>query len=484
MRLRQVAPILLIPLSAIFLGCSDDKKPREPQIIESRGGVAEGEGPRAPEIIRSESFGGAGTTSAPNPYALASQDVTAPGLTLRRTESSDVQADQAFVVALLQPRGPGPPSSQLSATDQEAILNALQGAGASREDVTFDTSQVTGPYPSVNVRIPIDQLASEGPKFVSAIESVVGRAQSGARFTLQDCTAALAPLRQKAYEALQVEARDFANAISLSLGPVIAVAEVPTPVYGPPQTDPCGNNQAGPRTPSSILPLGAPPLIKLSLTLMVTHSLGASGAGMTTPFIKVSGTASTTAKADEAYVVVLLEPSGPTGTQTLTSRQRDDLMNKLKALKIDEEAVEIASTGSGSPTIISVELPVTDVKDKARDIADEIESVLGGNQLQGIWFSHSNCHAVLAEAQKHAFGTAEVKAKALAEAAGARIGELSGVEEEVQPVYGPPMPDPCNEDIAQVFGYGGPPGFRLQSFDAEPQFTVQATVAATYRLER
>jgi uncharacterized protein YggE len=308
------------------------------------------------------------------------------------------------------------------------------------------------------------------------------------RFAVSDCNAALAPMRQRAVEGAETDARALAQALSLTLGSVIAATEAQTPgqPYGPFGSIPCNALREpgiGPRGPSSLSPLESEPEVRIGVDLTVTYSLG--GAGSATPTgtrLSSSGSGSATARPDEAYVVVLTSgKSGPFGPEPLPAEDRRELIAELEELDIDEEDVEIASPNFGGPTAVSVEIPVGDLNAKANDIVDAIEDVLGRGENRGIWFSHSNCAAVLAEAQKHAITDARRNAEAFAAAAGLKLGSLIELSQApAQQPYGPPAPPSCSEDIVELIALGGPYGAVLQPLDAEPEFTVKAAVAVTY----
>ena len=484
--MRPIA-IAAFLLAALLIACSGDDKPRQPDIIRSGPGRGETSA-EPPEFLRS-SAGGGGVV--PVVASTATSSLTATGLTVVRSEHATVPADQAFILILTQPR-PGPiPLSQVSARDQQAILDGLQGVGVGRESVDFNAGGSFGPYATITVELPLDRLAIDGSRVVNAVESVVGRGQSGVRFAVSDCNAALAPMRQRAIEGAKADAESLAKALSLTLGPVIAATEAQTPsqAYGPFGSVPCTALREpgiGPRGPSSLSPLESEPEVRIGVDLTVTYSIGGAGAPIPNGTrLSASGSGSATARPDEAYVVVLVSgKSGPFGPEPLPAEDRRELIAELEDLDIDEDDIEIASSNFGGPTAVSVELPVGDLDTKANDIVDAIEDVLGRGENRGVWFSHSNCAAVLAEAQKHAITDARRNAEALAGAAGLKLGELMELSQAlVQQPYGPPAPPSCTEDVVELIALGGPYSGALQPLDAEPEFTVKAAVSVTYTVQ-
>jgi uncharacterized protein YggE len=471
------------------MACSGDKEDlsqAEPEFIETGVGRVRPSGAaEAPEIVRSSSGGGIslGYPAAPG---LASA-VETGGLTVSDKASAVVPADEAFAVVLVpfRPVGPLPPAATLPARQQAEVLTALQAQGFAREDVIFETSSVYGPFATVSVRVPVNEVATAGKKAIDAVENITGRGESsGARFGLKDCVDALGPLRKEALEGAGSKAKAIAADASLTLGPLVAVSErAPAPiVYGPPQTDPCAPADSfGKFGPGSALSaLDATPEVNLSLEMTLTYSLGGSGG----EGVSATGTGRATAKANEAYIVIITVPgvpSGPFGGQALSKKQRDDVIAKLKALKIDEDDIDIlAPSLGGGQTIISVETGIDNLQQRGKEITTAVEDVVGRSQQQGVIFSHSNCEAVLAEARKQALTDAKRRVDALAAAASLKLGQMVALSEPIVP-SGPPDPAAtvCDQDPVQMLN-GGIYGAIVQSFDAEPLLTVSSRVNVSY----
>ncbi|MPZ49512.1 MAG: DUF541 domain-containing protein [Dehalococcoidia bacterium] len=227
-------------------------------------------------------------------------------------------------------------------------------------------------------------------------------------------------------------------------------------------------------------------MVRLSLDLTVTYAIGSdpapgadSGARLT-----AGGSGSATAKANEAYIVVLIpSQSGPFGPQPFASKTRDELLEAIRDLDIDEEDIEISNSLLGGPVIVSVELSIDELTDKGEEVIDAVEEVVGNSQSHGAWFSHSNCAAVLDEAREQAIEDAHRNAEALAAAAGFELGDLAALtESQTQPSPYGPRQNPCSDDLSTVIGVGGPYGAGLVALDAEPEITVATTVTVTYSI--
>src|SRR5688500_10820467 len=120
MNLKDARIVVLTAFSLAFLACSGDEKPREPEIVGFAGQSGGSQTRPAPEFLRPESAVGTYGVPIGGPAGVTGLESVAAGLTLRRTELAEVPADEAFVVAMLQPRPPGPPSAQLPSRDQTA----------------------------------------------------------------------------------------------------------------------------------------------------------------------------------------------------------------------------------------------------------------------------------------------------------------------------------------------------------------------------
>jgi len=470
-------------LAFAAFACGGDDKPKEPEFIRAEPSSGERVVGPAPEILRSASGGGAQLPPSGPPGAAARGVSEAGlGLTVQHVETATLPADGAVLVALVQSRPPGPPPiAQLPARDQDGILAALEALGVKRENVSFETSPTFGPFPAIGVRMPLANLPQEGDRVIDAIESVVGRTQSGVRFTISDCAKALAPLRKAAFEAAAQEASSLADAASLTLGPVQSIMLATQPAYGPPSDDPCSPELPPvPKGPTSLRALDAEPEARVSLNLTVTFSVGGPAAEAR---LTASGSGKAVAKADEAYVVASIPVAGgPFGPLPIDEKDREELIAKIKALGVDEDDIDLSDGAPYGQNLVSVEMSVDKAARDGEKVFAAVEDVFGRTEVQGVWFSHSNCLAVLTEARKQAIADARAQAESMAAASGLKLGGLAGVlESPGVPGYGIGL-TPCTEDLATLLSVGGPYAIGLKPLGAEPEFTVTAAVTLTYEL--
>jgi uncharacterized protein YggE len=505
---RTFIAIVCASLFALFLiGCSgdDDSKSKgtkaktTPEFVrDTRSAPSMGTLP--PPVIINSSPGTSVLSISPLPPGIVgntanSLSAATGGLTVRHTESATVDADQAFVVAQIQsvPIGPGPFSSSLSSRQQEQVTTAVTALGVKKEDINFETSAGYGPFATISVPVPVKELSTRGKQIADAIEAAVGsRPQSGARFGLSDCRTALEPLRKKALDGANEDAKALAAASSVTLGNVRSVTQsLNQGTYGPQQADPCAAGVAKSPGSSPLLALDSDPKVTLNLQIDATYAIGS---GDPQGGLSVGGSGKATAKADEAYIVVTVYTNSSSGfggsTPPISKKSRDDVVARLKALKLDENDIQIEPIQNGpGATLVSVEAPIADLAKTGKDVVTAVEDVLGRSQSQGVWFTHSNCKAVLDEARKQSIADAKRNAEALAGSASIKLGSLTSIADGALPgvasPYGPAEVDPCSDNIARQFQNGGTPygGANLKPFDATPEFTINSNITVTYAIQ-
>ena len=352
---------------------------------------------------------------------------------------------------------PGPFTPGISGRQQEQVTTALTAIGVKKDDINFETSSGYGPFASISVPVSVKDLPTRGKQIADAIETAVGsRPQSGARFALSECRTALDPLRKKAIEGANEDAKALAAASSLTLGSLRSVNQTLSQgSFAGPPNDPCTGGSSSPRPPGSLLALDAEPKVTLNLQIEATYAIGT---GDVTGGLSVTGSGKATAKADEAYIVVTVfsSSSGPFGPPPVSKKSRDELVTKLKALKIDDDDIQIENVSNGpGQTVVSVEAPISDLAKTSKDVVSAVEDVLGRSQNQGVWFSHSNCSAVLAEARKQAIADAKRSAEALAGSASIKLGSLTSLSEgpaaPIAPYASAVTTDPCTDNVASLF---------------------------------
>ena len=456
------------------------------------GAVACGEGnvPKASgEITRLDGTrvvtiaGGSLSVVAANTEQLTNPGGPALGLTVRATATRRVAADEATLVVFVTPGGGGP-FSALAAKDVTAITAGLVAAGFDKGDVTISSNLNAGPYPSVTARMAASKIKTLAKAGQDAIEAVIGKTQSaGLRFSLTDCAAPLRPLRDEAFKAAQEKATELAAAAGLSAGTLVAVSEgLPLAVIAGAAADPCSRDQNNVNSfRASLDPLDAEPEVSVTIEVAVTYAVAADqrGAGLT-----VVGSASSTAAADEAYVVVTAQNNGNGLPRPIGTKDRETVLEKLRALGIKKDAVQFAGGGLGGPILVSAEIGVGEAAKLGPRVADAIEEVFGGQgSARGIRFGHSKCEALRGEARKAAIADAQARAEQLAAAAGLKPGGVRGITNASSglSIYAPFQVDPCSSDLTTLAATGGY-GLDLKPFDARAEIRVDASVSVSYAL--
>lgn len=472
--------------AASLLACGEGNTGRSTGDSEGPAGSPSQGGP-GPEIL-SRSRGGGAVQVYPAGPGVPTPGVQ--GLTMTDSARDIIPADRTTAVATFLPRGAtGGPGALLSQSELDALRAALTAAGFAGQDVDIQNSGNFGPYVVVRVEIPTASRVEAAGRVFAAIESSVGKPeQTGVSFGLADCSVALGSLRREAFERAEARARSTADSLGLTLGAVTAVSETQPPaIYGPPEPDPCQPSSSayiyGPKTFGPFDPPGSTAEVAVTIQMTVTWALNSAGASTAPAGMTVSGLGRVRAKADEAYVVILLEPNyGPSGPVAISSRDRDAILDGLKDLGYDEDDISMSVSNYGNANVVSVE--VTDLSNlvrAGRDIRNAVEDVVGRVQQSGALFTHSRCDVAVAEATGEAIADAEDRVAALARSAGRTAGDLVAVTEVAAfNPYGPPAPDPCGSDVAQAVGiYGG----QLPPFDAPAEFEVSASVIATFTMQ-
>jgi uncharacterized protein YggE len=490
-RMVLLGVALVVCVAGVAAGCSGNGGgSRQNQGADSRDDDERDAGAQnlpAPEIIsRSRgSLGTLGVQGQPGQTVLPAL----PGITVRQSIRERLPADEAFAIALFLPRTGG--SAHLPAADEATLRGALAAAGFADDDVGVEASPQFGPFTQIRVRIPVADVAASAERVFAAITNSIGAPeQRGVQFALQDCSVALRPVREAAIEAAEERARSLSAAGSLSTGDVIAVLELPSATpYGGPVDDPCDPG-AGLQFKGygALLPVDSEPEVEVALDFSVTYRIAESGEPPQTGSkgVVALGAGTVTAKADEAYIVVLTESSsGPSGPRPVAERDKDEIIQLLSAFGIAAEDIEFYSPQFGGPTVVSVETDdLSNLADLGDDVADAVEEVLGRSFNNGVIFSHSNCEAARSEARKEAIEDARARAESLAGAASLKLaGAVDSVSEvQAQSIYGPAPIDPCEEDLS-VIALGGYGTAEIKPFTAEAEFTVRSVLNVAFAVE-
>jgi len=199
--------------------------------------------------------------------------------------------------------------------------------------------------------------------------------------------------------------------------------------------------------PAAIFAVAFGTLTALALTTG-TSSLHAEDKEMERT-ITVSATCTAEAEPDQARITSGVSTEASTAREALTSNS--DAMNKviseLKAKGIDAKDIQTASfsvepvmdySKDGQPPKLRGYRVSNQVVVLVRNL-DNLGSVLdelvtaGANQIQGLAFEVSKAETLKDEARKNAIANALRRAKLLAAAAGADVGEVVQISEETTP---------------------------------------------------
>lgn len=200
--------------------------------------------------------------------------------------------------------------------------------------------------------------------------------------------------------------------------------------------------------------------------------------------VTVSATASVEVKPDAASVMSGVTTEAETARAALeaNSESMRNLIDGLKALGIAEKDIQTSHFSiepryenretDGPPQLVgyrvnnSVNLLVRDLS-RLGEILDRMVS-LGANRMHGLNFIVSNAETLKDEARRQAIANALRRAKLYAAAAGANVGDVVSI----------------SEDVAEV---GPRPVFRTAAMTAVPvepgQESLEARVTVTWELE-
>jgi uncharacterized protein YggE len=193
--------------------------------------------------------------------------------------------------------------------------------------------------------------------------------------------------------------------------------------------------------------------------LLATAALIMAGPGMaaddskTERFVSVSATGSVVAVPDTAYITagVLTEADTARDALTRNNGATAKLIDGLKAAGIAPKDIQTSQLNvsprytqprDGRPATVSgytvsnqVRITVRDVK-RLGEILDQAIT-LGANQMHGIAFEVSGAEQLKDDARKAAMQNARRRAELYATAAGAQLGQVLRISEDVRDVAGP-----------------------------------------------
>jgi uncharacterized protein YggE len=199
--------------------------------------------------------------------------------------------------------------------------------------------------------------------------------------------------------------------------------------------------------------------------------------------ITVSAVGSATEFADKAQIVIVPERSYElSAMEQLTAEDRQDIVEKLAELEVNEADIDFQTRGRYGDAMISVSIDPDDIDDDAEAILDAVLDVIRRSEYHGLSFSLSDaiCDNALSNARELAVSAAEKTADDLADALGVERGNVVGISEPPQPaIY---LPYQLNPDAKICSTQDGGPYDNLLPFDAEPQVRVFVQIQITYLL--
>jgi uncharacterized protein YggE len=165
--------------------------------------------------------------------------------------------------------------------------------------------------------------------------------------------------------------------------------------------------------------------------------------------ITVSATGTAEAEPDQARITSGVMTEAPTAREALTGNTEamNKVISELKSKGIDAKDIQTASfnvepvmdySKDGQPPKLRGYRVSNQVIVLVRDL-DKLGSVLddlvtaGANQVQGLAFEVSKAETLKDEARKNAIANALRRAKLLASAAGAEVGQVLQISEETTP---------------------------------------------------
>ncbi len=178
-----------------------------------------------------------------------------------------------------------------------------------------------------------------------------------------------------------------------------------------------------------------------SISMPTAGVLSHSGTGRLSPLLQdqartggltVSAVGSVTRPADEAYIIIAPDPYyGASGPELLSSEDKQDIIDGLAQLGIEESAIEFILIGRYDPTTISVEMDLETLSTQAEQVVEAVTEVVRQVEFHGVRYvlSPEHCHQALALARRQAIPSAQQAADDLAEAFGVALGSVTSVLE-------------------------------------------------------
>ncbi len=425
-----------------------------------------------------------------------------------------VRADLAFVI--VEPgagdgaggfsfSGSSPEVTPKQRVEVQARMHAL---GLPSSAVHFDSAPVSlgSALPTtVRVEVPVSRLPALASKVAHAISDVITvQTTSGLRFAVADCSAALSTARPAALADARRQAEALARAAHVTLGELRSVSEGSgssldvaylSALGG---AEPCGRSSvsassllSGYGDRNALLPLDAKPEVELNFSVAATYALGtAAGRTMT-----ATGVGEIEGKADRADILVassidgaFVDGGGPVGPPKFTATERDRIVSGVRAFGVPARDIEVETQGGETFSYVRVHLDINRFRASGTKIVEAVKNVIGGQSQAGVFFTASNCDALVTRAREHAAADADNRIARLARAAKLRVGEIVGLDEVSTGLTIGPQIDSCPPDFSALdssgallglVSDGSLGGLSLQPLDADATVTERVSVSET-----
>jgi uncharacterized protein YggE len=354
---------------------------------------------------------------------------------------------------------------------------------------------------TVRVEVPVAKLPGLASKIADAITGVIGsQTTSGLRFAVEDCTAALSIARPAAMADARRHADALARAAHVTLGELRNVNEGSSNSIEAAYlaalggTEPCGRSSLEASSTLSgygslaLLPLDAKPQVELTFSVAATYALGAP-AGRT---MTATGSGDAEGSADRADIVVAPSIDGgfANGPQKLTAQDQERIVSGVRAFGVPEGDIEVETQGGDTFSYVRIHVDVDRFQANGTKIVDAVKQVVGDQAQAGVFFTASNCDALVTSAREKAAADADKRLAELARAAKLRLGDIVGLDEPSIGLNVSPRLDSCHPDFSSLdsaggvlgrvtIGFNGPGALSLQPLDAEAKVTERVAISET-----
>ena len=393
---------------------------------------------------------------------------------------------------------------ELTPQQRGEVRTRVRALGVAPSSVHFDAQPLSlgsDASTTVRVEVPVTRLPGLASKVADAITGVIGsQTTSGLRFAVADCSAALSTARPAMADARR-HADALARAAHVTLGELRTVNEGSSNSIEAAYlaalggTQPCGRSSleassilSGYGNGLGLLPLDAKPEVELSFSVAATYALGAPADRTMT----ATGSGENEGSADQADIVVAassINSGFVNGPQKLTATDRGRIVSGVRAFGVPARDIEVETQGDVL-SYVRVHLDINRFRASGTKIVDAVKQVIGAQAQAGVFFTASNCDALVARARDKAAADADKRLAELARAAKLRVGDIVGLDEPSIALTISSQLDSCHPDFSSLDSAGGllggatislgnPGGLSLQPLDADAKVMQRVSVSET-----